>query len=63
MSEQEWNDYMALLAQQENGSQAHCVRCWYEQNEEPFPALDSSSLCGGHAAATRWAYYEQEERA
>jgi hypothetical protein len=54
MTEQEWEDYMQRLAQSTNDSDAHCVSCWYEQNgTTPFPAQDSSSLCGDHAHATR----------
>jgi hypothetical protein len=57
MSEQEWDAYMAQLAQSTEASSAHCVSCWYEQHQEAFPALDSSSLCDSHAEATRNAYY------
>ena len=59
MSEQQWNDYMALLAQEDNTSTAHCVGCWYDEHAEPFPTQDSSSLCNEHATATRQAYSGQ----
>ena len=63
MTEQEWDAYMQQLAQSSDESTAHCVSCWYEQNgkKTPFPADDSSSLCGPHAQATRDAYYGQVE--
>jgi hypothetical protein len=62
MTEHEWQDYQALLAQEAEGatSTAHCVGCWYEQNAAPFPVQDSSSLCDEHATATRQAYYGHE---
>ena len=62
MTEHEWQVYQVRLAQEAAGatSTAHCVGCWYEQNATPFPALDSSSLCDEHAAATRQEYYGQE---
>jgi hypothetical protein len=60
MNEQEWNDYMALLAQEDNTSTAHCVGCWYDEHAEPFPAQDSSSLCDAHATATRRGNSRQE---
>ena len=60
MSEQEWQAYMALLAQENTTSTAHCVGCWYDDHTDPFPALDSSSLCDDHAQATRQAYSGQE---
>jgi hypothetical protein len=65
MTEYEWQNYQAQLAQEAAvaTSTAHCVGCWYERNATPFPAHDSSSLCDEHAAATRQAYYGQEERA
>jgi hypothetical protein len=64
MTEHEWQTSMAWLAQEANApSPAHCVGCWYEQNATSFSALDSSSLCEEHAAATRQAYYGQEKRA
>ncbi len=64
MTEHEWQVYQAQLEQEAASatSMAHCVGCWYEQNAIPFPAQDSSSLCDEHAAATRRAYYGQEER-
>ncbi|MBV9690535.1 MAG: hypothetical protein JO202_12610 [Ktedonobacteraceae bacterium] len=64
MNEQQWDEYMTLLAQSSDESTAHCVSCWYEENgDTPFPADDSSSLCGPHAQATRDAYYGQAEGA
>ncbi len=57
MSEQEWNAYLQQLAQVEHTpNDAHCVSCWYECHDTPFPAQDSSSLCGEHTEAIRQAY-------
>ncbi len=57
MSEQEWNDYMAQLALEANTpGDAHCVSCWYEEHDTPFPDEDSSSLCEEHAQAARQTY-------
>jgi hypothetical protein len=60
MNEQQWQEYMNLLAQENTTSTVHCVGCWYDEHTEPFPPLDSSSLCDDHATATRQTYYGQE---
>jgi hypothetical protein len=60
MNEQQWQEYMNLLAQENTTSIAHCVGCWYDEHAEPFPPLDSSSLCDDHAQATRQASHGQE---
>lgn len=62
MSEQEYQELLAQLAQEDPNNGAHCVSCWYEQHEgEAFPALDSSSLCDDHAQATWDAYQRSKE--
>jgi hypothetical protein len=53
MSEEQWTRYQLLLAHAPDQQEAHCVSCWYEQHDAPFPAADSSSLCVRHVQALR----------
>jgi hypothetical protein len=57
----EWIIYMTLLEQSQETPATHCVSCWYEEHQEAFPALDSSSLCSIHADAVRAAFSEQRK--
>ena len=62
MTEHEWIIYMTLLDEYSSQEPAtHCVSCWYEDHQEAFPALDSSSLCQTHAEAVHTAYAEQRK--
>ncbi len=51
MDEQQWTDYLALLASYENAIHRACVGCWYEQHPigVAFPGdRVSSTLCQQH---------------
>jgi hypothetical protein len=51
MDEQQWTDYLALLAKHENTTLWACVGCWYEQHPAgvAFPGdRVSSTLCQRH---------------
>ena len=56
MEEQLWDQLMQMLSQESAFvSPPHCVGCWYEAYQTPFPDQDSSSLCVKHAASIRQA--------
>ena len=48
MNEQQWTDYLTLLASHENAIPWACVGCWYEQHPagEAFPGDRVSSTLG-----------------